>query len=176
MRDDLICWLDLETTGLDPVACRILEIGMILTDYDLNEVDYFHRVVACEPGRLERMEPTVQIMHRTSGLLNDVMDGEALRDVHADAMDWLARFVPPKSTVSAGFTVGFDRSFLAVHMAQLHQYMSHRMIDVSTIKTLKRHWRPDLAEPPAGAKAHRSLADCREAMAYLKHMREAWLD
>ncbi len=33
-----LAWIDLETTGLDPDVHDILEIGIIITDRELNEV------------------------------------------------------------------------------------------------------------------------------------------
>lgn len=173
MRSDLICWLDLETTGLNPVSDRILEIGMILTDFDLQEVDSFQRVIRVGEEQLRKMDTVVEFMHIRNGLLKEVEAGVSIRDAHADALDWLASHAEKKTAPSGGFSVGFDRSFLAVHANALHDYMSHRMIDCSTLKILRGAWASSVAEPPKGA-AHRSIADCREAIAYLKAMR-VWL-
>lgn len=170
-RKDLICWLDLETTGIDPCADRILEVGMILTDFDLNEVAEFSRVIKPVDLDLARMSPIVSAMHNANGLLQDVhARGVGTREAHADAVEWLAQHTEKGSAPSAGFSVGFDRSFLAVHCWALHEYLSHRSIDCSTLKILKRAWRPGIAEPQ-GRGSHRVLDDCREAMTFLRAMR-----
>lgn len=33
-----ILWMDLEMTGLDPIEDRILEVGVVVTDWDFNEI------------------------------------------------------------------------------------------------------------------------------------------
>ncbi len=37
-RDDLLVWIDLEMTGLDPNKERIIEVATLITDADLNVV------------------------------------------------------------------------------------------------------------------------------------------
>ena len=37
-RDNVLVWVDLEMTGLDPNSCAIVEMAMILTDPDLKEL------------------------------------------------------------------------------------------------------------------------------------------
>lgn len=41
----MLVWTDLETTGLDPKECCVLEVAAIVTDDALNEVARFERVV-----------------------------------------------------------------------------------------------------------------------------------
>lgn len=43
MRD--LAWVDLETTGLDPLEHEIIEIAIIRTDWRLNELRRFHALV-----------------------------------------------------------------------------------------------------------------------------------
>ena len=37
-RDDLLVWVDLEMTGLDPETCAIVELALIITDRELNAI------------------------------------------------------------------------------------------------------------------------------------------
>ena len=42
-----ILWLDLEMSGLDVEACRILEVAAIVTDLRLNELGSYEAIVLC---------------------------------------------------------------------------------------------------------------------------------
>src|SRR5262249_7291036 len=68
-RDDLLVWLDLEMTGLDPGRDVILEIATIVTDGAL-EVVAEGPVLAIRRGDdvLEAMAPVVKEMHQKNGL------------------------------------------------------------------------------------------------------------
>ncbi len=39
-----LLWIDLEMTGLDPLADRILEVAAIVTDWDLREIATYQAV------------------------------------------------------------------------------------------------------------------------------------
>lgn len=170
----MLCFLDLETTGLDPCFDRILEVGMILTDWQLNEVDRHGVLLRCDPDKLASMEPAVRVMHK--GLLDDIEQrGVHPREAYAGCMDFLAKHCPKGAVPAAGFTPGFDRGFLAVHCWPMHTWLNHRSLDVSTLKMLREHLRPDVPEPPKGGKAHRALPDCEEAIKALRHFYSHWL-
>ncbi|MDP7038106.1 MAG: exonuclease domain-containing protein, partial [Myxococcota bacterium] len=36
--DNVLVWVDLEMTGLDPETCAIVEMAMILTDTEFNQL------------------------------------------------------------------------------------------------------------------------------------------
>ena len=40
-----ILWMDLEMTGLDPIEDRILEVAVIATDWDFNEIATYEGIV-----------------------------------------------------------------------------------------------------------------------------------
>lgn len=70
----------------------------------------------------------------------------------------------------------FDRSMLREHMPTLHAWLSHRMIDVSTIRELMKRWSPSVhAAMPAANSKHRAMADCEDAIGTLAaYRRELW--
>lgn len=43
-------WVDTETSGLDPQQHRVLEIAVVVTDQDLNDVDVFESKIKLSPG------------------------------------------------------------------------------------------------------------------------------
>lgn len=47
----MLVWIDLETTGLDPLKDCILEVGAVVTDDDFNEVAQYRNVTWYAPAR-----------------------------------------------------------------------------------------------------------------------------
>ena len=171
----MLTWIDLETTGLDERTDQILEIGLIVTDDDLNEV-----AVRSWPVRpsdravLISMGEFVRDMHVKSGLLDEIANGQAypLRHAEAEAIEFLASYRHDAAPM-CGNSVGFDRRFLLQHARGLESMFSYRTIDVSSIKELARRWRPEAEYQPDGDKPHRALADIRHSIAELAHYRKA---
>jgi len=78
-QSDIIIWTDLETTGLDPHEGSILEIAMVATDGNLQQIGApFVSIV--QPLHLrgyEVMDAFVVDMHIKNGLMTDLYDGVA---------------------------------------------------------------------------------------------------
>ena len=58
-----IVWFDLETTGISTTSDRIIEICMIKTDFDGNEIETYNQLV--NPGNVE-MRPEAEDKHGIS--------------------------------------------------------------------------------------------------------------
>jgi oligoribonuclease len=173
----MICWLDLETEGLDPKRDLILELGMIVTDDDLVERHRASWVLQLDPDRDLDLKPVVRQMHTASGLLAECAAAEMyVDDVEQEVLAWLYAAGVPRETQLAGSTIGFDRSFLAEQMSELLKHFHYRSIDVSTLMELARRWYPDIYAGRPGAdeskKPHRALADLEHSIATLKYYRD----
>jgi len=72
----MIVWTDLETTGLEPKTGSILEIAIVVTDDDLNEVGepIVSIVKPIHMRGYEVMDDYVKKMHTTSGLAHQIWD------------------------------------------------------------------------------------------------------
>lgn len=72
----MIGWTDIETDGLKERGGHILEIALVITDDQLNEVAHESVVVAPTGENLDevvaRMDPKVRDMHTKSGLIDEV--------------------------------------------------------------------------------------------------------
>lgn len=181
----MLCWVDVETTGLDPDTGRLLELACLLTDDELNPMagEGFQSVI--KGGRnasdlWQLMEPVVFQMHARSGLLSLIYAdaGEGLWEVEGRAMEWAqAAGIQPSAKIPlAGSSVHFDRAWLKRHMPRFEELFSYRNVDVSTVKELCNRWAPEVAATRVKEEpAHRAMADVLASIDELRWYRERFL-
>ncbi|MGX5680046.1 oligoribonuclease [Schumannella luteola] len=173
---DLLVWIDCEMTGLDVSIDELVEVAVVITDYDLKPVDPgLSVVIKPDQSAFDNMSDFVLDMHRESGLLEEIPNGMTLADAEFAVNEYILRFVPaPKSAPLAGNTIGTDRTFLAKYMPRVDSHLHYRSIDVSSIKELSRHWFPRVYfNAPAKEGGHRALADILESIRELEYYRRA---
>ena len=163
-------------TGLDISIDELVEVAVVITDYDLVAVDPgFSVVIKPDQTAYENMQEFVRNMHASSGLLDEIPQGVSLADAEFAINEYILRFVPiPKTAPLAGNTIGTDRTFLAKYMPRVDAHLHYRSIDVSSIKELARHWFPRVYfNAPAKDGGHRALADILESIRELAYYRRA---
>jgi len=173
---DLLVWIDCEMTGLDISIDELVEVAVVITDYDLVAVDPgFNIVIKPDQSALDNMGDFVTNMHRESGLLDEIPHGVALADAEYAVNEYILKYVPTPGTAPlAGNTIGTDRTFLAKYMPRVDTHLHYRSIDVSSIKELSRRWFPRVYfNAPAKDGGHRALADIRESIRELEYYRRA---
>ena len=170
-----LVWIDCEMTGLDLAVDELVEIAVIVTDFELRALDPgFQIVIKPDPSALANMNDFVTEMHRTSGLLEEIPTGVSLADAEFQVLEYIQRFVPEGRAPLAGNTIGTDRMFLAKYMPRVDRWLHYRNIDVSSIKELSRRWYPRAYfQAPAKNGGHRALADIRESIRELAYYRSA---
>lgn len=161
---DRFIWLDLETTGLRPDMDVILELGVIITDGRLNELDARSWVIArCMPEERQNARPEVQELHDKSGLWADcARSGLLHNEVEAFAMQFIRAFGPSEVVPIAGTGPHFDKRFLDLQMPTLATVFNYRTFDG---RTLMQAWCQatgcSCPDRPDGEAAHRALPDLR---------------
>lgn len=155
-------WLDLETTGLDPHRCRILEWAAVLAaddqDGDMQPINKFDSVIHVDPGdALPEMDDYVRKMHTNNGLLAECYAGGASLSESEDFLIELVGGPSTRGVILAGASVHFDLGFLRVHMQRFAACLSHRVLDVRTLKLAENAWGDGIAD--ATVAAHRALSD-----------------
>jgi len=172
-----LIWIDMEMSGLDPDADKVLEVAIVVTDSQLNTVAEAPVLVVRQPDAvLDRMDDWNKSTHAKSGLIERVKtsaltEGEVERRMTA----FLAAHVPPKVSPMCGNSVHQDRRFLARHMPVLEAHFHYRNLDVSTLKELARRWKPAIVAGLVKHGKHEALADIHESIEELKYYREHFL-
>lgn len=174
-ENDRLVWIDCEMTGLDLAVDELVEIAVIVTDFELRPLDEgFQVVIRPSDAALAHMGDFVTAMHERSGLLAEIPAGVSLEEAEARALAYIQRFVPEGKAPLAGNTIGTDRMFLAKYMPRIDGWLHYRNVDVSTIKELSRRWFPRVYfQAPAKDGGHRALADIRESIRELAYYRRA---
>lgn len=173
-ENDRLVWIDCEMTGLDLERDELVEVAVVITDYELTAVDPgFEIVIRPTQAALEGMNDFVRDMHRTSGLLDDLPHGVPLETASSAVIDYIRRYVPqPNTAPMAGNTIGTDRAFIARYMPAVDEHLHYRNVDVSSIKELAKRWYPRVFfNAPEKHGGHRALADIRESIRELAYYR-----
>lgn len=173
-ENDRLVWIDCEMTGLDLSVDELVEVAVVITDFELNVLDPgFQIVIKPDDSALAHMNDFVTKMHERSGLLEEIPNGVSLADAEFQVLEYIQRFVPEGKAPLAGNTIGTDRMFLARYMPRVDRWLHYRNVDVSSVKELARRWYPRAYfNAPAKDGGHRALADIRESVRELAYYRE----
>lgn len=115
-RDDLLVWIDLEMTGLDPNKERIIEVATLITDADLNVVAEGPVIAVKQPdSQLAQMDDWNQKTHGESGLVARVKASTVTTaEAEQQTLDFLRHYVVAGSSPMCGNSIHQDRRFLSV--------------------------------------------------------------
>ncbi|QPZ39839.1 oligoribonuclease [Paramicrobacterium chengjingii] len=172
---DHLVWIDCEMTGLDVSVDELVEVAVVITDFDLNIIDEgFDIVIKPNDSALSNMNDFVTEMHRSSGLLEEIPNGVSLADAEFQVLEYIQKHVPEERKAPlAGNTIGTDRAFLARYMPRLDAHLHYRNVDVSSVKELSRRWFPRAYfNAPKKDGGHRALADILESIRELQYYRK----
>ena len=166
-------WIDLETTGLDPERCGIIEIAAVLTTPDMEVLAEYEALVGGPPYGLA-WEDGALALHSGNGLLerwatesnmNKFGPGTCAKGIAQLLMAYEVR-----RPMLAGSSVHFDRRFIARHMGLLHPQLHYRHLDVSAITEMMINLGYPMPEVPPSD--HTAMADIKRSMAIYRHWRD----
>lgn len=133
--------IDIETTGLNPDICQIIQIAVVCLDTETPESEWPSFELLVDPGTIVG-EPFALAMH--AALLKRIAKGEG-RPLD-EVMEYMLKFVKweLRNDPSGEFTVvgknfSFDVSFLRKHASWGDMPVSHRHIDIGN-----QFWRPSV--------------------------------
>jgi len=174
MHADNLIWIDLEMTGLNPLAERIIEIATVVTTPTLEVIAEGPVLAIYQPDfLLASMDEWNTNQHRQSGLYQRVRESRfSEAEAEQQTLAFLQQYVPAGKSPICGNSVCQDKQFLLRYMPKLADYFHYRMIDVSTIKELARRWAPKVCDANQKAATHLALADIHDSINELKHYRQ----
>lgn len=152
--------IDIETTGLNPETCQILEIGAIAMDGG-REVSRFQRVV-----KWDQIIGEPYALHMNAALLDPSIRGDYLDDVKRQWAEWYANYCT-WLVVGKNFT-GFDQKFLDRALI----VTNYRVLDIGSLVWLDQLSKGnELSKVPSlegckklykinGPVLHRAIDDC----------------
>lgn len=176
-RDDVLAWLDVETTGLNPwTGDRLLQVACIVTGPRLDELDEPREwVVRHAAAEVEAMKatvaPFVAAMHEATGLWDRLPGGTELAEVDGQLLDLLTTHsTRPRQVRLAGNSVKLDFDFVDRFLPRSAAWLHYRVVDVTGIAWAARSlgW---VGEAPAKRRTHNAVDDIRESLDELR-----WID
>jgi oligoribonuclease len=172
---DRLVWIDCEMTGLDLDRDELVEIAVVITDYDLTVLDPgLDIIIKPNDSALANMGDFVRTMHTSSGLIDEIPNGVSAAEAEFQVLEYVLKFIPAEQKAPlAGNSIGTDRAFLTRYMPRLDNQLHYRNVDVSSIKELARRWYPRVYfNAPAKDGGHRALADILESIRELAYYRQ----
>jgi oligoribonuclease len=172
-KSELMVWMDLEMTGLDPLTDKIIEIATLITDKELNIVAQGPELIINQPETiLQAMDSWNKEHHGASGLIEKVQKSTiSIGMAEKETLNFIKKYVDERTAPLCGNSIWQDRRFISGQMPGLDTWLHYRNIDVSTIKELARRWYPDLLSFKK-QKQHTALADIKESIAELKYYKK----
>lgn len=166
-----LLWVDLEMTGLDPTIDQIVEVGVIATDFDFNQLANFQAPVKADSD----------LMHRR--MVGDFWDkNDATRQALMQRNDSdkalpsaiieqrLVEFVETYFAIDqpiylAGNSIHQDRKFIERAWPRLNAMLNYRMLDVSAWKIIFENHGIKFNKP----ELHRAMSDIEGSIDELRY-------
>ncbi|KAJ2718641.1 hypothetical protein GGI07_005665 [Coemansia sp. Benny D115] len=178
-RTSPLVWIDVESTGLVTDKDIILEVAMIITNDELEQLGPEQSIVIQRtPKELSsKLNPWSLKFHGGSGLLDEVKASTVTLDqAEKMLMSQIVTYCPkPGRALLAGNNVGFDRAMLNKEMPVLANYLHFRNLDVSTVNEMAKRWNPAMLQSHKKKFSHRAIDDIRESIRELKHYKRMFL-
>ena len=160
-----LLWLDLETTGLDPLKDLILEIGFVVTE-GLDRIMDSESIVI-DHGAVH-LHPDVLNMHLENGLLQDIgKRGVTPAEAHVQATRFIDGWFPnhDEPIIVGGSGIDrFDLPFIraaAWPLSSMSDGFHYGTLDTSGLKRLAKMAGHDIAG--RGGATHRAVEDATDS-------------
>jgi len=198
-----IAWIDFETTGLvdvpdQPAWPLVLEVALVVTCSRLKVLDAREFVIKTPPEKLfgecdgkSYLNDFTREMHTKNGLIRELEAGAGKGIAEVDVIlysilaeheveieverDGKTELKPYKPVLGGASPGALDRPILRKYFPLTNSALSHRSLDVSTLKLAFRNWFDGpLGEVDSKDEAeHRAMADTLAAIRFASIYRDA---
>lgn len=177
--NDPLVFIDCEMTGLDPEKESIMSIACFITDAQLKLQDEqgWESIIHHDKSTLDRMDEWCTQTHGASGLTAACMESTTTKEQAAEGLlEYVKKYVPAgRRGLLAGNSIHCDRAFLSQPpYNRITDYLSYRILDVSSLKEAAKRWAPDqvLLGLPSKKLLHQAREDILESIEEAKYYRE----
>ena len=172
-NSNLLAWIDLEMTGLDPEKHHIIEIACLVTDPNLNIVAEGPEIaIFQDKNTLSLMNEWNVKQHTSSGLVEKIKSSFiSTKEAEEQCLKFFQSHIKQHKSPLCGSSVSHDRRFLIKHMPKLANHFHYRHIDVSSFKEVIKRWYPE-ADEFKKVSSHRAMDDIKESVNELKFYRD----
>ena len=172
---ELLAWIDVETTGLNPPEDRLLQVAAIITDLDGNQISKPLDMVVRNPRRYSMYlaNEFVRDMHTRTGLWDRIEDGAPSTVVDSTLLTLLKTHAPEPRTIRvAGNSVRLDLNFMQYFLPDSYAHVHYRSVDVSAISYALGAWGVVTGEFQK-RKTHNAIDDIHESIAQYRWLMKA---
>ena len=176
---DPLVFIDCEMTGLDPEKETIMSIACFITDAQLKLQDEegWESIIHHDKSTLDRMDEWCTNTHGTSGLTAACIASATTKEQAAEGLlEYVKKYVPEgRRGLLAGNSVHCDKAFLSKPpYNRITDYLSYRILDVSSLKEAVKRWAPEevLLGAPKKRLLHQAREDILESIEEAKYYRE----
>ena len=172
-----LIWIDLEMTGLNPEADRIIEVATIVTDSQLNVLAEGPVIAVHQADEImNSMDDWNTRTHGKTGLTERVKNSRTVEnEAEKQTIDFLKEYIGKNQSPMCGNSICQDRRFLARYMPELEAWFHYRNLDVSSIKELAKRWKPEILGGYSKKNTHQAMDDIRESIEELQYYRKHFL-
>lgn len=158
-------FLDMEMTGLDVAANRIIEVAVIITDLNFKEIERYQAVIRQPLEFLNQMDEWNKRTHTDSGLLNEIPRGKPQIEVEMELIDLVKKHFPRQKVMLTGNSISQDKLFIEAYMKKFAEYLHYRIIDISSMKAIFQYVRGIRFQK---GNTHRAIDDVQKSIDELK--------
>lgn len=145
-KPDMLLWLDVETTALDPTRGQLLEVGMAVTGMDGETPDDVDdrliRTWVIEHDAIRLCPDTAWAVdvHTRNGLVGETFGDDAVgaytaaKQINGVLTDWAGKYTLHPAGTNVDFDIKWIRSRLELHLDMLH----YRKLDLTALRFLMR--------------------------------------
>jgi len=172
IRKNRILWLDLEMTGLSAKDDLILEVAMIVTDWQFKEIATYHGVIKNKDSTLaKRLATNASFWDQNPGTKKQLLDqnpgGKPLDIIENELLNFVNNYFKSDIPVLlAGNSIHIDRQFITAKWPKFDARLHYRMLDVTAWKVVfAGKYRTSFTK----GGSHRALDDIRGSIAELQY-------